>query len=1451
MSEYLIFPNIMKRLKFIFLLSLAWPCVQFLSAQSERPLPPPQAIAQTPWWAQQMYSGQGNVLAIDSAFTHWRQEHPTEDTYFTRYYKHWRKKVGSHLSPAGFWTPPSAEQEEEDARRWALQRAQTENGPSWSNIGPFKTHIEGSAILCSWQLNIYCLDQSISNPLVLYAGTENGAIFKSIDGAASWACVSNSLNLSGGIGAIKVDPGNPDIAFFGQGNNLYRSIDGGQTWNIVYTLSNLGVRDIAINPFNNQVILVAGSAGLFRSSNGGTTWSQLYTQGCWDIEIKTDDPSVYFLLKTNTSTKLCEFFKSGDYGFTWTEITNGWIDPSANSTADNNDGGGRLAVTNADPNRVYAVLLGTYNDGVNDNNYLGVYRSNDAGDTWFLPNGNNVNGGPGGPYAASPVDHACLVTFWFNNDQRYPSTYQYDQGFYNLGFDVSDTDPDRFLVGFLNLFKSEDGGYTFTRWGGYGGGPGWQHPDIQDIDINGNDLWVCSDGGLNKYSTDFSSHTAQNNGLDGSDFWGFDGGWNEDIVTGGRYHNGNTAAILGTYPAGEYIRLGGAESTTGYVHPGGGRRVMHSDINPDILPADVNGTTGSFSFTVYPNEGYAGNNENSSEIEQDPRCYNHLYIGSENKILKSTDGGISATTLYTFGSDASKIITGIEVSRSNPDVIYCLQNLGPAVLWKSTDGGQSFTQMPSPPGAQNGAFITLSPTDENTLWFAWNAGGSNGNKVFKSTNGGGGWTNLTNTSIMNGHQVEQIVHPGGTDDGLYLATNLGVFYHDGSNWQNCAAGLPARANINRMTPFYAKSKVRIATYGRGIWEADLAESFTPIVQPTVDKLSASCSRDTFYFDDYSIVNHTGATWAWSFDPMPQYVSNANIRNPKVVFGAIGTYTANLILNGSYSKTLSVEVGAGCEVQHYPGNAIVLDGTGDYATAQSNLALHANTVTLTAWIKRNGDQNDFAGIVFARGGTTTAGLSITNAASNHELRYHWNDNGWAFDSNLSVPDNTWTHVALVITPNNATMYMNGIPATHNSAQAVEAFDTPLKLGLDNGNRYFKGQIEEVTVWNAALSQDQIRALMHLTKEPVQHPNLVAYYQFNENNGVVLDKIASRHLTLLGDAARMSSTAPVGGGVSAKQTVNTSGQYTFGATGITMEFPGSGPWPNGDLHVSRLNLDPDQSPNGFPDGDVYWVVNNYGTNPVFNTLNAIRFDEYDDIPSGSNPAQFKLYKRGSFADGNTWGSYIDEGDVINTGTNGSVTFSSGNNIGSFSQFVVTNEAALPVNWLSFQAALADDARVRLFWTVQLGPGADQFIVEKSADGIHYQRIGDVNIVGQSGVQSYEWFDPNPHRGVNYYRLQQVDLDGAAQYSVVRTVVWQALPDYWSVYPNPVRAAEYLFIAAHDDQPYRFRLYNSNGKLVIEHAFDGGNQRVTMPTLPSGAYGYELVSDKRRHRGILILR
>ena len=1415
--------------------------------QNERPKPAAADIAQAPWWAQQMYAEHPNVFDIDSAYLLWRKEYPAADSYHTRYYKHWRRNIGSAMDEAGHPIPENLAQSRSTFQHWMKLRSETKHSRSvqWENIGPFFTWREGQAQAVSWQVNVYALDQSLSNPDVLLAGTENGAVFKSVNHGLSWQPVSDTINTSGGIRAVAVLPSNSEVFFAADNHSVFRSDDGGSTWAEVLFLANLKTTAFAFSP-SGQTGLLSSEKGLYRSTDAGLTWTAISSEKCWDVKFSTGDPNTAFALVSDTQTKLCKFLKSTDAGASWHQMTNGWIDPAANSLSDNNDGGAKLALTDADPNRIYAVLLGQYNDGVNDNNYLGVYRSDDGGESWTLPNA-NANGGPGGPYAGN---HTCLVTFWFNDNQRYPNnSSEYNQGFYNLAIDASDSDPDLLLLGFLNLFKSTDGAATFERWGGYGGGPGWQHPDIQDIDINGPDFWVSSDGGINLYTPSLNAHSSMANGLAGSDFWGFDGGWNEDVMTGGRYHNGNTATIYGSYAEGEFIRLGGAEATTGYVHPAGGRKVMHSDISPKVLPTVATGPSSGFSFTQYPNEGYAGNNENSSEIEPDPRCYNHLYMGVDNTLQKSTDAGLSWTTLFTFGNDQTDIITGIEVSRSNPAVLYVVQNAGSSVVWRSDDGGLSFTALPQPPGPTSGAFIALDPEDENHLWLAWNKGSSNSNKVFESSDGGNSWTNISST-VLNGHHIEQLIHIGGTANGLYLATNYGVFYRSENtgDWQPHADGLPARAKSNRLVPFYAKGKVRLATYGRGVWQSDFFEQPDHIiVQPTVDKLVSFCARDTFYFDDYSMVNHANAQWQWNFDPAPLWVSDAGVRNPKVVFGTPGTYTATMTLNG-ISKSLLVEVGNGCEPEGTPGMALTLNGSTDEAIASGNLNLNTNHLTIAAWVKADPDQPDRAAVVFARGGSTTAGLGFSNGT---RLSYHWNDGQWWWDPGLIVPPNVWTHIALVVSPDSAVIYLNGTGLANFANHAPEAFDTPLHIGRDpsNNSRRFKGLVDEVCIWNKALTREELRERMHLTQNSVNDTTLVAYYQFNEDQGPALDRVGVHHVALVAAAGRSSSSGPFGQGASSRMSVFQAGAFPFGETKLTMDFSEGAVLPGGELVVTRIDLEPNLLPAPLPHSLSYYIVDNYGQNFFIDAPALLSFGKYGDIPASAHPADYQLYLRGANDDAHTW-TLVDVADEIETGNAGSVSFAEGNTLEFFGQLIVMNEETTATNELGFSATTQSDGSVLLEWLAAVNTAGQWFRLDKSTDGQNFSLLTKLPAGVAGGTRLFKSVDPAPRQGTNWYRLTQLDARGLPLRVKTAQVTVAALPGKWSVFPNPVSSGAVLHVASQNAGLFRFRLFGPQGKRVLS-AQGQGQAFVPLPALPPGAYGYEISDGKQRFFGMVVLK
>jgi hypothetical protein len=205
-------------------------------------------------------------------------------------------------------------------------------------------------------------------------------------------------------------------------------------------------------------------------------------------------------------------------------------------------------------------------------------------------------------------------------------------------------------------------------------------------------------------------------------------------------------------------------------------------------------------------------------------------------------------------------------------------------------------------------------------------------------------------------------------------------------------------------------------------------------------------------------------------------------------GYVGTYGAGVQngFNGISGPTAG---------QGFPGFASgnkaaqFANGTGSSRVSVPAWNLNTNTVTLTAWINPSGPQLGNEGIVFCRAGTTVAGLNYsgeTDTNLSYTLGYTWANDyySWGWNSRLVAPPGQWSFVALVVSPTNAVIYLmnsNGlVSATNVLTHAVQNFDGTTLIGDDNndggnGTRVFNGTIDDVAVFNASLSKDQLFAL----------------------------------------------------------------------------------------------------------------------------------------------------------------------------------------------------------------------------------------------------------------------------------------------------------------------------------------------------------------------------------------
>ena len=864
--------------------------------QMERPSA--YEINQAPGWAKAMYGDQPNALVVDQLYKDYFRVHTFTKSYHTQYYKRWRRWVEPYLDNQGVARVPNPDERaaQEAAYLQKMSRLNANGNPNgraagWNVIGPKQVWSTG-AIRKANQTNVYSLDQSPSDPSIMFCGTEPGEIYKSTDGGSNWNSVSENALLDGGVSAIEIHPANPGIIVAGSGSYLYRSNDGGLTWNPVHYVWAMNPNEILFNPNNPNIVLAATQKGLFRSTDGGLLWNQLYSDACYDLKWNVADPAKLYLVKSNPALTICEFLISSDTGSTFTVQSNGWY--SSNDPA-RSVGGARIAVTQADSNRVYAYLIGE--SKANDFGFIGIWRSDDGGVNWTLP-----NPPVGGPYSNNHPNTAYGNPGW-----------TYHQGFYNCAIMASNTDPDKILIGGLNLWRSDDGGLNYSSVAGYIGGPLNMHVDNQDFRAFGSDYWISTDGGIFKSSDFFTTQpTIEMTGVHGSDYWGFGSGWNEDVLVGGLYHNGN-ATWYEPWLQGDFMNVGGGEAATGYVNPGENTHTYFSDVGGKVLPGTIGDPVANIPFGMSPNEAYWA--AESSELEFYPHCYNMAYLGKDNKLWKTEDGGGSFNLVYTFGANVDDHVKYVEISRSNPEVIYLNQQPASGSqgkLWRTANGGQTWSQLSLPPGIGNSRkmLIAVDPEDENTFWVAF-PDGNNGSKIFKSTNGGQTWL-IRTTLDLNGESAHSIVHVGGTDGGIYYCSQNTIFYRDDNmpGWLPFNSGLPLWFNTNIARPFYRDGKLRAASYGRGIWESEFYQQpARPIATAMVNQLSAKCDADTFYFECYSMLNQAGASWLWNFPTGTPTTTTQ--RNPAVVFSGIGQHMAILTVTDSSGQgstdSISVEI----------------------------------------------------------------------------------------------------------------------------------------------------------------------------------------------------------------------------------------------------------------------------------------------------------------------------------------------------------------------------------------------------------------------------------------------------------------------------------------------------------------------------------------------------------------
>ena len=678
---------------------------------------------------------------------------------------------------------------------------------------------------------------TVAAPSTFYLGASGGGVWKTEDYGTTWNVVSDGYFESPSIGDIAIAQNDANIVYVGTGSDglrsnvipgkgMYKSVDGGTTWEHIGLRETGHIGAVEIDPTNHNTVWVAaiGQAfhaneerGIYKTEDGGKTWNKvLYisdTVGFSDIELLPGNPNVVFAAAWKTERKPWTIisggtqeegglYKSVDGGKSWEKITEG-LPQGLIGDID-------LAISPANSSIVYALVEAPDDDG-------GLYRSVDQGRTFEQ---------------VSDDEHIRNRPFYYGNIEADPQNA-----------DIVYSLAGRFV-------KSEDGGATWTRVR-----PPhddnhdmWINPDNPNLFIQGNDggANVTHNGG-DTWSTQFNQPTAELYQVEVDDQYPY---W----LYAGQQDNSTTVAVpsmppfRAQDPAAWLVDAGGCETGPGVPKPG----------NHNIVYSNCKGRFYVFDKRIGTEKGYYvgaanmyGHNpadlryrfQRVSPIHVSPHDPDVVYHASQ-YVHRTTDDGKTWETIspdltafeadkqVVSGSPITRDITGEEFYstiyslRESPvqaGVIWSGSNDGPVYVTQDNgDSWQNVTPRGLPPGGRVDS-VEPSPHDAATAYIAvlryqlgdWKP------YIYKTENFGRRWQLLTNgrngipedfpTRVVREDPVRAGLLYAGTDSGMFVSMDDGETWH--AFQQNLAVTPVTDIKVIR-------GDLAISTMGRSFWVLD-------------------------------------------------------------------------------------------------------------------------------------------------------------------------------------------------------------------------------------------------------------------------------------------------------------------------------------------------------------------------------------------------------------------------------------------------------------------------------------------------------------------------------------------------------------------------------------------------------------------------------------------------------